>query len=134
MRALGARLIRSASHHPIVVTWLIAQLLVVLCFGSLERVASVRDHHLGATFMAIMAVLLFPGGQIVMYALAIPFRGAEALGHPLYVHNQALAALFGLALWATSALITLRFWTWLRIQLSRGELGPQGPPQDHGPA
>ena len=110
--------------------WLSAQLLVVLSFGWLERVAGVRDHHLGTVFMAIMAVLLFPGGQIVMYALAIPLRGAEALGHPIYVHNEVLAAFLGLALWATSALITLRFWTWLRLRFSRGEPSPQGPPQD----
>ena len=134
MRALGARLIRSARRRPIVLAWLSAQLLVVLSFGWLERVAGVRDHHLGTVFMAIMAVLLFPGGQVVMYTLAIPFRGADALGHPIYVHNEALAALLSLALWVLSAFITLRFWTWVRSRLTRGEASPQRSPQDPDPA
>jgi hypothetical protein len=68
-----------------------------------------------------MAVLLFPGGEIVMGLLAIPFRAAEALGHPIYVHNEALASLLTLLLWGSSAFITLRFWTWVWIRLSRRE-------------
>ena len=63
--------------------------------------------------MAIMAVLLFPGGELVMYLVAIPFRVAEYLGHPILVQNDVLASLLTLLLWGCSAFITFRFWKWV---------------------
>lgn len=98
--------------------WLTLQLFVLLYFVWLERVEG-RDHHRGMFFGAIMAVLLFPGVEIVMYLLAIPFWAAEALGHPILVQNEMLASVLGLVVWGSSAFITVRFWTWVWMRLSR---------------
>jgi hypothetical protein len=87
-----------------VAAWLTLQLFVLLYFLWLERVEG-RDHNRGMFFGTIMAVLLFPGGEIVMYLLGIPFWAAEALGHPILVQNEMLASVLTLLLWGSSAFI-----------------------------
>jgi hypothetical protein len=116
-RMVGSRMRR----RPILACWLLLQLITVLYFAYLYGVRGVRDHHFGMALWMAMGALLFPGSLIVTWTIgaSLVLVGVLVVGHPLSVQNELVAWLLSLFAWATSAALSLRFWTSVKRWLDR---------------